>query len=185
MRSVTLNTECEAAQGAGWRHGLILWLKGMPWWGEEAWIPSPSGMAKYLPSSTWLSRHIHSAPFPITPLFCSKAARAGTVSQAGRQTRDKKSFSSLPEVTEVQQPGKNGLCIFKTSGPTFGESHAHQARDGWIKKKKKRKLCQMVFVLPNDLEKGTLRTRRAVSADFSELVFHIHHLFFHAHMAGF
>lgn len=133
-------------------------------------------MAKYLPSSTWLSRHIHSAPFP--SLFCSAQKRrdlARSARQGARATT--KSFSSLPEVTEVQQPGKNGLCIFKTSGPTFGDSRAHQARDRRKERKKKKKRCQMVFVLPNDSEKGTLRTRRAVSADFSELVFHIHYLF--------
>lgn len=127
-------------------------------------------MAKYLPSSTWLSRHIHSAPFP--SLLCSAQKRrelARSARQGAKPTT--KSFSSLPEVTEVQQPGKNGLCIFKTSGPTFGDSHTHRARDG------RKKRCQMVFVLPNDLEKGTLRTRRAVSTDFSELVFHIHYLF--------
>lgn len=134
----------------------------------HAWIPSPSGMAKYLPSSTWLSRHIHSAPFP--SLLCS-AQKQQELARSARQGAKltTKSFSSLPEVTEVQQPGKNGLCIFKTSGPTFGESHAHQARD-WREK-------NAVFVLPNDLEKGTLRTRRAVSADFSKLVFHIHYHF--------
>ncbi len=134
-------------------------------------------MAKYLPFSTWLSRHIHSAPFP--SLLCSAQKRrelARSVRQGAKATT--KSFSSLPEVTKVQQPGKNGFCIFKTSGPTFGESHAHQVRDRRKKgEKKKKKRCQIVFVLHNDLEKGTLRTRRAVSADFSELVFHIHYLF--------
>lgn len=139
-------------------------------------------MAKYLPSSTWLSRHIHSAPFP--SLLCS-AQKRRKLARSARQGANAttKSFSSLPEVTEVQQPGKNGLCIFKTSGPTFGESHARQLRDRQKKEKKNR--CQMVFVLLSDLEKGTLRTRRAVSADFSESVFHIHYLFFHTHMAGF
>lgn len=44
----------------------------------------------------------------------------------------------------------------------------------------------MIFVLSSDLEKGALRTQRAVSADFPESVFHIHYLFFsQPHMAGF
>lgn len=174
MRSVPLNTECEAAQGDGWRHGLILRLRGMVLWEEEeAWIPSPSGMAKYLPSTTWLSRHIHSAPSP--SLLCSAQKRRKLAWSARQGAKPMtKSFSSLPEVTEVQLHGKTGLCIFKTSGPTFGESRAHQARHRW----KKKKPCQMIFVLPNDLEKGTLRTQRVISADFSELVFHIHYLFF-------
>lgn len=132
-------------------------------------------MAKYLPSSTWLSRHIHSAPFP--SLFCSAQKRrdlARSARQGARATT--KSFSSLPEVTEVQQPGKNGLCIFKTSGPTFGDFTCTPS-EGQAKRGRKKKRCQMVFVLPNDSERGTLRTRRAVSADFSELVFHIHYLF--------
>ena len=134
------------------------------------WIPSPSGMAKYLPSSTWLSRLIHSAPFSHQSLCSAQKRRelAWSARQSAKPTT--KSFSSLPEVTEVHQPGRNGFCIFKTSGPPFG----------WGKKKR----CQMIFMLPDDLEKGNLRTRRAVSADVSELVFHIHYLFSHTHMAG-
>lgn len=137
----------------------------------------PKWHGKYLPSTTWLSRHIHSAPFP--SLLCSAQKRRKLPWSARQGAKPAtKSFPSLPEVTKVQQPGKTGLCIFKTSGPTFGESRAHQARHRWGgKKRKKKKRCQMIFVLSNDLEKGTLRTQRAVSADLSDLVFHIHYLF--------
>lgn len=123
-------------------------------------------MAKYLPSSTWLSRHIHSAPFP--SLFCSAQKRrdlARSARQGARATT--KSFSSLPEVTEVQQPGKNGLCIFKTSGPTFGDSRAHQARDRRKEREKKKKKNAVKWSLcfpmirrkePSELDERSLQT---------------------------
>lgn len=38
------------------------------------------------------------------------------------------------------------------------------------------KRCQLVFVRPNDLEKGNLRTLREVSPDNVQLVLHIHDL---------
>lgn len=70
-----------------------------------------------------------------------------------------------------------GFAFLKPLGQHLG-THVHTKRGTGEKRgKKKKKRCQMVFVLPNDSEKGTLRTRRAVSADFSELVFHIHYLF--------
>lgn len=179
MRSVTLNTEYEAARGAGWRHGLIQWLRGMPSRGEDAWISSPSGIAKYLPSSTWLSRHIHSAPFP--SLLCSAqklGELARSASQVAKRTTEKflltcqrsQKFTNLERI---------GFAFLKPLGLHLG-SHMHTERGTGEKK-----CCQMVFLLPDDLEKGTLKTRQAVSADFSELVFHIHYLFFHTHMAGF
>lgn len=87
---------------------------------------------------------------PVTPPFCREAARAAAVGQAGRQKpRQKKKFPlALPEVTEVQLPGKTGLCIFKTSeGATWPSSKA-QVRG------KKIESCQMIFVLSNDLGSG-------------------------------
>lgn len=119
----------------------------------------PKWHRKYLPSATWPSRRILSVlpsllP-PVTPPFCREAARAAAVGQAERQKpRQKKKFPLvLPEVTEVQLPGKTGLCIFKTSeGATWPSSKA-QVRG------KKIESCQMIFVLSNDLGgKGTLRT---------------------------
>ena len=68
-----------------------------------------------------------------------------------------------------------GFAFLKPQGHHLG-SHM-QTKRGTGREKKKEKHCQTVFVLFNDLEKGTLRTRQAVSPDFSELVFHIHYLF--------
>lgn len=144
----------------------------------------PKWHGKYLPSTTWLSRHIHSAPFPSLRRSAQKRRKLAWSARQGAKPTTK-SFSSLREVTEVQQPGKTGLCIFKTSGPTVGESRARRARHRWWWWGGATTHCQMIFVLSNDLEKGTLRTQRAVSADFSDSVFHIHYLFFHPHMAGF
>lgn len=39
-----------------------------------------------------------------------------------------KVYPPVPEVAGVQQPGETGLCIFKTFGPTFGESHIFQTK---------------------------------------------------------
>ena len=64
-----------------------------------------------------------------------------------------------------------GFAFLKPLGHHLG-SHMHAKRG-----KERKKHCQMVFVLPDDLEKGNLRTQRAVSVDFSELVFHIHYIF--------
>lgn len=46
----------------------------------------------------------------------------------GQLGRVPKSFSTVPEVAGVQQPGESGLCIFKTLGPTFGESRIFQTK---------------------------------------------------------
>lgn len=99
--------------------------------------------------------------------------------QAGRSPNLRQKVSPHCQRSRKFTSLKDGLRIFKTSGLSFGESHAHQARDRRRRrrKKKKKKHCQMVFVLPNNLENGNLRTRRAVSADLSEIVFHIHYLF--------
>ncbi len=138
-------------------------------------------MAKYLPFSTWLSRHIHSAPFP--SLLCSAQKRrelARSVRQGAKATT--KSFSSLPEVTKVQQPGKNGFCIFKTSGPTFGESHAHQVRDRRKKGKKKRKNAvklSLCFTMiwrkePSELDERSLQTSLSWCSIFITFFPHSH-----------
>lgn len=97
---------------------------------------------------------------PVTRPLCGEAARAAAVGQAGRQNpRQKRKFPPpvLPEVTEVQQPAKAGLCIFKSSEGAARPSSKAQVQG---KKKKKTESCQMIFVLSNDLERrGTLRTR--------------------------
>lgn len=49
--------------------------------------------------------------------------------QLGRVPKPwQKNVSTVPEVTGVQQPGETGLCIFKTFGPTFGESRILQTK---------------------------------------------------------
>lgn len=102
-------------------------------------------MSKYLPSSSWLSRRILLAPFPSA---LSLAQKWRKLARSARQLAKPmtESFSSVPKVTEVHQPGKNGLRIFKTSGPSF-ESKTHPERG--IGRKKKNH-CQMVFVLLDD-----------------------------------
>lgn len=85
----------------------------------------------------------------------------------------------LPEVTEVHQPGKNRLCIFKTAGPPFGKTHAHQARDG-TKKMLSNGLCaSQRFGERNPLNSlSSLCGHLWVSVPYSLP-------FFHTHMAGF
>lgn len=121
----------------------------------------PKWHRKYLPSATWPSRRILSVlPSPFfLPSLLRSAERQPEPPRSARQgakSRDrKKKFPlALPEVTEVQLPGKTGLCIFKTSeGATWPSSKA-QVRG------KKIESCQMIFVLSNDLGggEGTLRT---------------------------
>lgn len=146
--------------------------------------PPKSGMANICPPPLGYLDVSTQLPARFLPsLLCSAQSWRG---QPGRAPKPRqKSFSPLPEVTEVQQPGKTGLCIFKTSEADIQGGHvAIEKRHRWRRKKKKR--CQMIFVLSSDLEKGALRTQRAVSADFPESVFHIHYLFFsQPHMAGF
>ncbi|CAB1436840.1 unnamed protein product [Pleuronectes platessa] len=57
--------------------------------------PSPSGMAKYLPSSTWLSRRIHSAPFPSLGCSAQQRQELARSSRQGAKAATK-SFSRLP-----------------------------------------------------------------------------------------
>lgn len=170
MRSVTLNTQSEGRWGeacpdsAAERHAFM--------WGRPASPPQVARLNICPPPLGCLDTSSQSPPHH-SPVFRSGDSWHGQPGQAARLAT--KSFSWLPEVTQVQKPGKNGLCIFKTSGPSFGESHAHRGRKRRGGGGKEH--CQMVFVLPNDLQKETLRTRGAVSVDVSHLVFHIHYRF--------
>lgn len=53
------------------------------------------------------------------------------------------------------------------SSPTSSGRHTHKTGG---------KCCQLVFMRPNDLKKGNLRTLREVSLDDVQLVLHIHDL---------
>lgn len=71
-----------------------------------------------------------------------------------------------------------GFAFLKPLGRHL-ESHAQRERGGEEEEEEGggEAYCQRVFVLPNDLQKETLRSRGAVSVDVSELVFHIHYHF--------
>lgn len=53
----------------------------------------------------------------------------------------------------------------------------HTERGRGVGRKRRGEETHTVFVLPNDLQKETVRSGGAVSVDVSELVFHIHHHF--------
>lgn len=98
----------------------------------EGWISSQSGTANICPPP--LGHRDVSSPSSLLPPSSrhSSVLRRGSQSRRGRPgrapkaaTEEKVSPPVLPEVTEVQQPGKAGLCIFKTSeGASWPSSKA-------------------------------------------------------------
>lgn len=103
--------------------------------------PPKSGMANICPPPLGYLDVSAQLPARLLPsLLCSAQSRRG---QPGRAPKPRqKSFSPLPEVTEVQQPGKTGLCIFKTSEADIrgaGGSRGHRKKAQVKKKEKKKK----------------------------------------------
>ena len=160
--------------GAGWRRGLILQRHACRL-GRGAWISSPSGTAKYLTSSTWLSRRTQREPPPPVPItslfFALKRRRSGTVFQARCQKRSPRYQRS----SKFRNLERRGLCIFKTSGPSFGESHARRARE----QGGRAGVGPFSNVLCASRQFGERNPQNSTSrlCGLLELVFHIHYLF--------
>lgn len=68
--------------------------------------------------------------------------------QAGRSPNLRQKVSPHCQRSRKFTSLKDGLCIFKTSGLSFGESHAHQARDRRRRRRKKKNTVKWSLCFP-------------------------------------